>query len=74
MSQLAYKCNAPAEIAIENTKVKEKTESTLARLGRLTVESGTAKDKGEFKRKMILFEYVGAAHHDGAPADTTQDS
>ena len=51
-------------------KIKDKTESTLARLGRLTVESGPAKDKGELKRKMILFEYVGATHHEPESALT----
>ena len=49
-------------------KIKDKTESTLARLGRFTVEGGTAKDKGELKRKMILFEYVGATQHEPVPA------
>ena len=44
-------------------KIKDKTEFTLARLVRLTLESGTAKDIGELKRKMILFEYVGATQH-----------
>ena len=49
-------------------KIKEKTESTLARLGRLTVEGSTPKDKGKSKRKMILFEYVAATHHEPVPA------
>ena len=34
------------------------------------MESGTAKDKGELKRKMILFGYVGATHHEPVPALT----
>ena len=32
------------------------------------MEGGTPKDKGESKRRMILFEYVAATHHDPVPA------
>ena len=49
-------------------KITEKTESTLARLGRLTVESGTTKDKGELKRKMILFECVASKNREPVAA------
>ena len=49
-------------------KIKAKTESTLARLGRFTVEGCTAKDKGESKRKSILFEYVALENHEPVPA------
>ena len=44
--------------------MREKTESVLARLGRLTVEGGAGTDKGESKRKMILFECVLSMHHE----------
>ena len=44
--------------------IKEKTESTLARLGRLTVDIGSAGDKGEYKRKVTLFECVFVVPHE----------
>ena len=47
---LTYRQEAPG--------VKEKIESMLSRLGRLTAEDGTFGDQDESKRKLILFEYV----------------
>ena len=43
--------------------VKGKIESVLVRLERLEVESGsTVSDKGESKRRKILFEWVLSVH------------
>ena len=42
----------------EATRIHEKIESTLTRLGRLTAEDDTVGDERGFKRKMILFRYV----------------
>ena len=51
---LTYRQEAPG--------VKEKIESTLARLDRLTAEDGTFGDQDESRRKLILFEYVLPTH------------
>jgi hypothetical protein len=49
----------PLLISQQKTPViKEKTESTLARLGRFTAEGDAVMDEDESKRKMILFECV----------------
>ena len=52
---LTYRQEAPG--------VKEKIESMLARLGRLTAEDGSVGDQDESKRKLILFECVSLIHH-----------
>lgn len=55
-------------------EVKEKTESTLARLGRLTVGGCAVKDKGESRRKMILFECVWSIYYEPVPGLTPSQS
>ena len=43
--------------------IKEKVQSTLARLARLRVEDNNARDEGALKRKMTLFECVTLVYH-----------
>ena len=43
--------------------VKEKVQSTLARLGRFRVEDNSFRDEGTLKRKMALFECVVLVYH-----------
>ena len=47
---LTYRQEAPG--------IKEKVQSTLARLARFRVEDKNARDEGALKRKMTLFECV----------------
>ena len=47
----------------EVSGIKEKIDSTLARLSRLTVEDITVRDEGGFKRKMVLLECASLVHY-----------